>query len=41
MVKSISIRNVQRFEIPDGETAISEANVPLGSIVKTGRTLTT
>ncbi|GET11982.1 hypothetical protein SN811_04820 [Ligilactobacillus agilis] len=41
MVKSISIRNVQKFEIPDGKTAISEANVPLGSIVKTGKTLTT
>ncbi|WP_019205559.1 hypothetical protein [Limosilactobacillus ingluviei] len=41
MVKSISIRNVKNFDIPTGLTEITKANVPLGTINRTQKTLTT
>lgn len=37
---SISVRKVSQFEIPDGTTEIKKANVTIGSIKKTPRTLT-
>lgn len=36
---SISVRKVKKFDIPDGKTDIKKANVTIGSISKTSKTL--
>lgn len=38
MPQSISIRKVNKFEIPNGVTTIQKADVPLGTISKSNRT---
>ncbi|MBU5285588.1 hypothetical protein KQH86_05715 [Weissella confusa] len=38
MTKSLSIRTVTKFFIPEGETTIQKANVPLGTISKSNKT---
>lgn len=40
MAISISIRKINKFEIPNGKTEVKKADVPLGSITKTNQTLT-
>ena len=40
MATSMSIREIDTFDIPEELVTLSQANVPLGSIVKTARTLT-
>ncbi|MGF1392088.1 hypothetical protein ACQSD2_04260 [Streptococcus infantarius] len=37
---SISVRHVEKFEIPEGKTNIEKANITIGSISTTGKTLT-
>lgn len=40
MATSISVRHATKFNIPEGTTDIKKANVTIGSIVTTDKTLT-
>lgn len=40
MTKSISLRSIKKFKIPNGNTTIEKADVPLGSIEKANNTFT-
>lgn len=41
MAKSISVRKIFKLNIPEGITEITKADVPLGTITKSGKTLST